>query len=180
MATQVERKIMLKNVVLSFPSLFKEGSFNGNGTGKYEATFLLPKTDTKTYKELLGLINEIKAQNKSIKVPNNKLFIIDGDDAGDDVTNDYWIIKTGKNISKGRVTLLDRDKSPIVEEDGKLYGGAIVNASIGAWIQDNAYGKRINGNLYGVQFVKHGEPLGGGTVDVTDDFDAFDEDDDEL
>lgn len=178
MANQVDTKIMLKSVVLSFPSLFKEGSFNGNGTGKYEATFLLPKSDTKTYGKVKDLIDELKSQNKNIKVPNNKLFVIDGDESGDEVTEGYWVIRTGKNISKGRVTLLDRDKSQLTEEDGKLYGGAVVNASIGAWIQDNAYGKRINGNLYGIQFVKDGEQLGGGSVDVTEDFDAFDEEDD--
>lgn len=178
MATQVDRKIMLRNVVLSFPSLFREGSFNGVGTGKYEATFLLPKSDVKQYEDVKSLIDEIKASNKTVKVPDNKVFLSDGDDTGNETTAGYWVIRTGKNVSKGRVTLLTRDKSPIAEEDDLLYGGAIVNASIGGWLQDNAYGKRINGNLYGVQFVKHGTRLGGSSFDVSDEFDDFSDEDD--
>lgn len=175
MANQVDTQIMLKNVVLSFPSLFKEGSFNGAGTGRYEATFMLPKSDKETYSKIETLIADIKAANKGVKVPNDKIFIKDGDEIDDETTAGYWLIRTGKNISKGRPTLVNRDKSPLVEEDGLLYGGAIVNASIGAWLQDNAYGKRINGNLYGIQFVKHGEPLGGGVTTALDDFDDIED-----
>lgn len=36
-------KIQLKAVRLSFPSLFQMGSFGGDSTGKYEATFVLDK-----------------------------------------------------------------------------------------------------------------------------------------
>lgn len=178
MSNQIERKIQLKNVVLSFPSVFKEGSFNGNGTGKYEATFMLPKSDKKGYEAVKGLIDDIKAANPKTKVASDKIFLKDGDETGDEVTEGFWLIRTGKNVAKGRPTLIDRDKSPLMEEDGKMYGGAIVNAIIGAWLQDNAYGKRINGNLYGIQFVEHGEPLGGGSTDVTDDFDDFDDEED--
>jgi len=38
-------KMMLKNVRLSFPSVFKKASFDGN-EGKFEATFLVDKADT--------------------------------------------------------------------------------------------------------------------------------------
>ena len=41
-------KVMLKNVRLSFPSLFKTEQYAGEDTEKYAATFLIPKSDTKT------------------------------------------------------------------------------------------------------------------------------------
>ena len=33
---------------------------------------------------------------------------------------------------------VNRDKTPIVEEDGILYGGCYVNASIDLWVMDNS------------------------------------------
>ena len=41
-------KVMLKNVRLSFPSLFATEVYGGEDTGKFAATFLIPKSDTKT------------------------------------------------------------------------------------------------------------------------------------
>ena len=41
-------KVMLKNVRLSFPSLFKTEEYNGVDTEEFAATFLIPKSDTKT------------------------------------------------------------------------------------------------------------------------------------
>jgi len=51
--------ITLKNVRLSFPSLFKKAVFQGN-VGKHEATFMFPKTDTKTYDACIAAIEAIK------------------------------------------------------------------------------------------------------------------------
>ena len=70
----------------------------------------------------------------------------------------------------------------VVEEDNIIYGGCYVNASISFWGQNNKWGKRVNANLYGIQFSKDGEPFGLGPVDVSEDFDDIsniaEEDDD--
>ena len=144
-------KVMLKNVQLSFPKVFEHGSFGGESTGKYEATFLLPKTDVKTYEKVMDAINEAKGKTK---IPSDKLAIKDGDELDDEHTDGMWVIKTA---NKNRPTLLDRSKNPITKEDDEIdpmfFGGATVNASISFWKQDNSYGKRINGNLAGIQYV---------------------------
>ena len=143
--------IMLKNVRLSFPSVFEHGSFGGESTGKYEATFLLPKSDKATYKKIMDAIEECKGKTK---IPSDKYFIKDGDELDDEHTEGMWVIKTA---NKNRPTLIDRSRNPVTKEDNEVnpmfFGGATVNAIISCWKQDNSYGKRINGNLAGIQYV---------------------------
>lgn len=157
---------MLKNVRLSFPSLFKRASFDGK-EGKFEGTLLLPKSDTKTYELINKAIDEALAEAK-IKVPADKRFLKDGDDSDYDGYAGNWSIKAANN---NRPLLIDRDKNPVTEDDGILYAGCYVNAQIGVWIQNNQYGKRVNANLYGLQFVKDGESFGTDTSSKIDDFD---------
>lgn len=167
-------QIVLKNVRLAFPSLFKKASFEGK-EGKFEATFLMPKEVKKDYDTIIAQIEECKTANK-IKVPESKYFIQDGDDKDYDGFEDNYAIKAGNNK---RPTVLNRDRTPLVEEDEVVYAGCYVNAIIDPWAQNNQYGKRINANLLGVQFVKDGDPFteGGKTSDV-DDFDDMEDEDD--
>ena len=70
---------------------------------------------------------------------------------------------------------------PLTEDDNRIYSGCYVNASVELWYQKNAYGKRVNANLLGIQFFKDGEAFGeGGTTASGDDFDAFDDDDEDI
>jgi len=164
-------KISIKNARLSFPSLFKKASFDGN-EGKYEATFLFPKSDTKTYDAVMVAIEECKKANK-LKVASDKLCIKDGDEVEYDGYEGMWAVKASNNK---RPTAVNRDRTPLVEADEVLYAGCYVNAIIEPWGQNNKYGKRVNANLLGVQFVKDGEPFGdGGTSASTDDFDDIED-----
>jgi hypothetical protein len=165
-------KVTIKNGRLSFPSLFSKSSFNGN-EGKYEATILFPKTDVATYDAIVKLIEECKTANKLGKVPADKIFIKDGDGIDYDGYEGMWAVKGSNNK---RPTVIDRDKTPLTEEDGKPYAGCYVNAILEPWGQNNQYGKRVNANLLGVQFVKDGEPFGDGGTKVTeDDFDDLED-----
>lgn len=73
--------------------------------------------------------------------------------------------------SKARPLVIDRDKSPLTEKDGRPYAGCYVNGQIDIWAQDNAFGRRINASLMGVQFVKDGDAFTGGRPADPDDFD---------
>lgn len=159
-------KIMLKNVRLSFPSLFKRSEFDGK-EGKYEATFLLNKSDEKTYNILKDAIDAALAEAK-IKVPSDKYFLKDGDESEYNGYAGHWSIKASNS---SRPLLINKDKSMLTADDEKLYPGCYVNAEIAVWVQSNKFGKRVNANLYGVQFWNDGENLGG---DFTSDIDAFD------
>ena len=72
-----------------------------------------------------------------------------------------------------RPTVVDRDRSPLTAADGRPYSGCYVNAIIEVWAQDNQHGKRINASLLGVQFVRDGEKLAGGSTATADDFEAI-------
>ncbi len=170
MANQANDTLILKNVRLSFPSLYKSGSYAGTETGKYEATFLLPKSDEAQYKKLMALVDASKKANPKMRVGADKVFVKDGDDVSE-TTEGYWVVTTGKRVASGRPVLLSRSADPVAEDDNLFYAGCFVNAKIGAWVQDNSYGKRINGNFSVIQFVKDGEALGGGGMDSsTDEF----------
>lgn len=83
-----------------------------------------------------------------------------------------------------RPTVVDRDRSPLNKDDGKIYSGCYVNAKIEIWVQDNRWGQRVNCTLLGVQFVKDGDAFGAGAPPANpDDFpdlDAGDGADDSL
>ena len=165
-------KMMLKNVRLSFPSVFQRAVFEGQ-EGKYEATALISKDDTKTKKKIDEAIEAAIAEAK-IKVPSDKRCLKDGDDSDYDGYEGNWSLKAANGK---RPTVLNRDKTPLTEDDEVIYAGCYVNLVIDFWVQNNKYGKRVNANLYGVQFVKDGEPFGMGPVDVTDDFEDLDDED---
>lgn len=172
------KKIKLNNVRLSFPNIFRRAQFNGE-EGKFEATFLLDKTaHADVIKEIQ---DEIKAQSaehlKGAKLREDKLCLKDGDNIDYDGYAGHMSIKAS---NKKRPLTIDVDRSPLTEDDGKLYAGCYVNAIVQLWAQDNTYGKRINANLLGVQFFKDGEPFGEGSAASADEFDAFDSEVDDF
>lgn len=164
-------KIHLNNVRLSFPSLFKRSVFDGK-EGKFEATFLIDKNDVKLKKQLDTAIAEALKASKVAKVSSDKRCLKDGDESEYDGCEGVWTLKASNNK---RPTVIGKDKSPLAEEDEVLYAGCYVNAIVDFWIQNNSYGKRVNCNLLGVQYLKDGEPFGQGPVDVADDFEAIDD-----
>ena len=168
-------RVTIPNARLSFPSLFTKSSFQGK-EGKYEGTFLFPKTDTKTYKKVIAAIEATREEGKLGKVPASKLCILDGDEIEYDGYEGMWAVKA---TNSKRPTVINRDKSPIVEDDDIIYAGCYVNAIISPWAQNNDFGKRVNANLLGVQFVKDGEPFGDAVVANADDFDEVEVDEDE-
>jgi len=172
-------KIKIQNARLSFPSLFNTATFGGEDTGKYEATFILDKTE---HANLIKQINKAmgdlaKEKLKGKLPPADKLCLKDGDDLDREEFQGKMTIKAG---TKKRPLVIDSDKTPLAEADNKPYAGCYVNGILSLWVQDNQYGKRINAQLDGVQFRADGEPFGDGGISV-DAFDAFGEDfDDEL
>ena len=166
-------KLVLKGVRLSFPSLFETESYNGTDTGKYAATFLAKK-GSKEAKAIKKAVKEACAEKFKGKVPG-KSCVKDGDEVEYDGYADMIAIKAN---TKKRPVLINRDKSPITEEDDTLYAGCYVNVSLDVYGLDNSYGKRVSCQLNGIQFAKAGEPFGA-TNDSMDDFDDIDDNDDD-
>jgi len=166
-------KLKLQNVRLSFPSLFNKAVFNGNVT-KYEGTFLMPKGSPQ-HKQTQDAIDAFIAEKFQGKAPKGLKItcFTDGDEKDYDGYAGMMAIKGG---STKRVLLIDKDKTPLVEEDGRLYAGCYVNAILEFWYSDHPLGgKQIIGNLLGVQFAKDGESFGDTTGASIDDFDEIDD-----
>jgi len=170
-------KIKLNNVRISFPSVFRKATFSGEET-KFEATFLLNKKDQSDQIENLEeqIDDLLKEKLKGIKLKADKICLKDGDDI--DYAGYAGNISIKASSAK-RPLVVDRDRSQLSEEDGRIYAGCYVNAMIELWAQNNQYGKRINANLLGVQFIKDGEPFADGVAASVDDFDIFDDDGEE-
>lgn len=161
-------KIKLSNVRLSFPSLFQRASFDGQ-EGKFEATLLMPK-GSENAKKIESAVQAMLTENK-VKLPADKICFKDGDFVEYD---GYAGMMSFKGTSNKRITVINRDKSPIVEDDNIIYAGCYVNAIVDLWYQDSKFGKRINGNIMGIQFSKDGEAFGAGGIS-DDDFDELED-----
>lgn len=167
-------KLVLKNVVLSFPSLFETAKYMGDDLGKYEATFLIPKDDPQA-KAVQEAIKEIGSDVLGKDWGKAKLCLLDGDTKDYDGYAGCWALKAS---TKKRPVLLDRDKSAISQEDGKMVGGNIVNASVSVYAFQNNYGRFVACQLNAIQYAAEGTPFGSGAGGYSDDdFDSVESDD---
>ena len=168
-------KIVLTDVRLSFPALFETATFKGRDTEKYGATFLIDKEDPQvlTIKKAISKV----MKDARVTVAQNRICLQDGDEKDYDGYAGHMTLKAS-NLR--RPTVLNRDKTPLTADDNVIYAGCYVNASIGLWLMNNQYGKRVNANLLGVQFAGAGQPFSAGDVDAADDFKELPADDIEL
>ena len=74
---------------------------------------------------------------------------------------------TGNN--ERRFTIVDGNRNPLVEKDGKPYSGCYVNAKLNIWAMDNKWGKRICATIRGVQFLRDGEAFTKGAAPASPD-----------
>lgn len=168
--------IHLKKVRLSFPRLFKPKAFRPGQDPRFEATFLLDPSN----KEHAALVKKLKETAKAIaletfngKLPKDlKVCIGDGNKKDYDGYEGMIYLSTS---NKTRPTVVDRNRAPLAESDGKPYAGCIVNASVTLWGMNNEFGKRINANLRGIQFVEDGEAFGMKPVDADEEFEMLED-----
>jgi hypothetical protein len=173
-------KIKLSNVRLSFPNIFKAKSFDGDAPPNFNASFLMAPNHP-AVKELHEAFEVVGKEKWGAKWPTVKKYLESQDRFAlhdGDLKAEYEGFEGNLYVNasnKSRPLILDQDKSPLAEEDGKPYGGCYVNASVDLWAMDNNYGKRICASLRGVQFVKDGEPFSGGGAASEDEFDDITE-----
>lgn len=169
--TKVQKQVqlLLRGARLSFPDLWEPKEAQGGGEARYSASFILEKVEDK--EQLLQIkdaITKLAVDNfggaekvKELREKNKLRFCLH---YGDEKTYDGYnkgnmFISTS---SKVRPLVVDRDRSPLTKEDSRPYAGCYVDAVVSFWVQDNNFGKAINAELKGVQFVKDGEPFGSG------------------
>ena len=175
-------KIKLNAVRLSFPQLFEAKTVNGEGKPAFSASFLIDPKDPQVA-VINNAINAVatekwgakaEAMLKTIRAAD-KTCLHSGDLKANYDGFEGMLYISARNAIKPLV--VDTNRSPLTEQDGKPYAGCYVNVSLELWPQDNNYGKRINATLMGVQFYKDGESFVGGGVASEDDFDDLSIDD---
>lgn len=171
-------RIMLRDVRLAFPSLWKPTAPRSGGEAAFSASFLMPKN----HRQLVELDNAFKAIAKDkwgLKADailkalkqGDKLCLHNGDSKSEYEGFEGNMFVSAR--SKVRPTVFDQQRQELSEADGKPYSGCYVNVSLELWAQDNSYGKRINAQLRGVQFLRDGDAFAGGSRPA--DADEFDE-----
>lgn len=174
-------KLKLQNVRAAFLKVFKAEAVNGGDKPVFGASWLIDPKDPqiKLIEDTIKAVCKEKwgakadAIYKELK-SGGRLCLKDGDSKAS--YEGFEGMMFISSTSATRPLALNRDKTPVTEEDGVLYSGCYCNVSLELWPQDNQFGKRINAQLGGVQFVKDGDAFsGGGTAADESDFDDLGE-----
>lgn len=175
-------KVILKNVRLAFPCIWKAEQVQGQGDPKFNCAFLFPG-DHPARKLMSDAIRQAAAEfpkwhgkhEENLKkcVADLKVCLQDGNRKEHEGYPGNFFVNAS---NKARPTIKDRDgKSILVEADGRPYGGCYVNGIVDVWVQDNQFGKRINASLMGLQFVGDGDAFSGGRTAADEDFESLEE-----
>lgn len=171
-------KIKLTNVRLSFPHLFRAQAFTAGQEASFNAAFILDKSgDAEQILEVRRVMTAVAREKWGANVPKGlKLCLRDGAEPGKEEVDGYGpTVMFMSASSRKRIPVVDRNLTPLTEEDGKPYAGCYVNASLRVWAQDNEFGKRINAQLQAVQFALDGDPFGEAPVKVDEEFEKLDD-----
>lgn len=169
--------IKLEDVRIAFPAVFVAEQVGNKGKPAFSATFLMTPEHP-----AIALIKEGIKKAAVQKWGDEAALVLQQLVAGDRVCLRNGNTKANYEGFAGnmfvsargytRPLVIAADKSALTEQDGKPYSGCYVNAQISIWAQANQYGKRINAQLGGVQFLRDGESFGGGHVTDVSEFDT--------
>ena len=170
-------RILLKDVRLAFPNLFEPTTVNGEGKPRYSATLIIP-ADHPQLAEIRAkqeAVAKDKWRDKAAAIlrgleKQDKIALHDGDTKTkyDGFPGNFFISAAAQE--NAAPTVIDRDRSPLSSKSGRPYPGCYVNASIELWVQDKAYGQRINAQLRGIQFYRDGDSFSAGRPADADEF----------
>ncbi len=142
--------IVLKNVILNFPNVFKRNVFEGNVL-KYDGVFLIAH-DSPQHNELSFMISDIIKKKWGNSTPN-KLIVTFRDSS----ENEYVDSNEGDVVFKAssdyKPKVFNKDKSEVSEDERIIVPKCVVDVAIRIWAQDNAYGKKINAELMAIKYV---------------------------
>ena len=169
-------QILLKNVVLAFPNLAEPKAF-GDGEPAYGAKFPIePNSENSKLIEdaILAVAKEEfgeKADAILAKLVESKKVAYTRREYASEKTGEVYagfekMFYLGTRNSKVQPSVYDQYGEEVVgkaEITRKAFSGAVVNASIEVWAQDNKWGRRINCSLRGIMLTGEGQSFGGGS-----------------
>jgi len=154
--------ITIENCRLSYPHIFKPKAYEQGGSEKYSASGLLELDDPQIAK-IKGILSQFARDNFEQKDLRKVEFCFNEIDLENEDGEVIGEVQRFNASDFQRPHVLHRNLKPLNESDGVIYPGCRVNLSVSLWAQNNKYGKRVNANLLGVQFVADDEALGGRT-----------------
>lgn len=193
-------KLYVKGVRLSFTaSLFEAKQVQGQGKEKFSVSSIIEADTVACFGEFnpdsvngqqkglkWGPAKEVFSQaimwaagrqtkwkGKEVEVVTqlkaaDRLFVHDGDAKADTPGYKGNLFINSSNEIQPQV--VDEKGDKILATSGTIYPGVYATVILEPWAQDNQFGKRVNASLLGVQFLRKGERLAGGSVATADDY----------
>ena len=173
-------------VRLSYEHLLKPYAFQPNQPSKYMVTILLPKSDTKSVKEMFAAIEQAKKEGLAKKwdgKTSQKIAscVHDGDQPKESNGEPFseeckgmWVF-TASSSEDRKPPIVDNHHVPITDPN-EIYSGMYARVCVDFFPYIFSSKKGIGCSLRAVQKVKDGDPLGGGRVDVNKVFTSFEVD----
>lgn len=178
-------KVVLKDVRIAFcQALFEPEQYQGKGPFRHSASFLVvPGSDNDkavraailaAAKEKWTKPGQAEKKIEALKGNSNKFCYQDGNAKDYDGYQDMMYIGSHRQQKDGPPLVIDRNKAPLKAEDGKIYGGCYVNASIDIYAQDGE-NDGVRCGLIAVQFLRDGDSFGGAAKSKGDEFEDLGE-----
>lgn len=170
-------RIMLNDVRLAFPKLFRAEQVNGQGDPKFGATLIIAPDhpQLEELRKIQDAVAKDKWKEKAAGIVNvldkqDRLAVHDGDIKSqyDGFPGNFYVSANAQESAPP--TVVDQARNLLKENSGKPYAGCFVNASIEIWAQDNKFGQRVNTALRGVQFLRDGDAFSAGRPADADEF----------
>lgn len=169
--------LMLPNVRVAFPNFWVATAMKEGDKKAFSGSFLMP-LDHPIIAVIRAAITAVAAAKWGEGANDILRALIAGDKVclhNGDLKSQYDGFSGNLYVSarsSGRPLVIGQDKAMLTEADGKPYSGCFVNAQVALWAQSNSWGKRVNAQLRGVQFLRDGEAFGGGAVATPDEFET--------
>jgi hypothetical protein len=174
-----DHEILMENGRFSFTYVYTPYK-NKDGNANYTTHWIFPENHPQKA-ELEALIRQTAADAWKEKADEylkaaagqDKLCIHRGDISKPGIAEykGMLFISASRKIEAPPMTIVDENRRPITIASGKMYSGCWGDLAINLWAQNNAFGRRINAEILGVQHVRYDTKLsGGGAVAAADEF----------
>lgn len=181
-------KVIVHNVRLSFFNGFKAVAFQGDGKAKFSTGAIIRPSAVDSVAALREALEEVAKEKWGAKDAQTLNELIRKDrvcfqekpkcNAQGDPYEGYKDMFSLSASADARPLILDRNKAPLNESDGRPYSGCYADIGIEIWAQDNQYGKRINATLKAIRFRADGDAFSGGVPASPADFEDLAVEDD--
>jgi len=172
---------------LSFDDLYTPTASVDGGRLKYRCNIIIDpstdagKADIKKIENLIRIVELEKfKKHPAVYKSADRHCFVDGDSCVNQKTSEVYDGYEGMKILKAsndrRPSVVNRDKTPLVEDDNVTYAGCYCNFFVRIYAVAGADkgGNGIFASLEAVQFAKKGEPFGGAPVDPNSVFKKLD------